>query len=65
MSYMWEAAASTQASNIITNRSDLLTVKHSIDDILQGQAQDRTRVETLAVSLKNLLSKPKPSTLKK
>ena len=29
--------ASTQASNIITNRSALLTLKSSIDDILQDQ----------------------------
>ena len=56
---------STQASSIITNRSDLLSLKCSMDEFLQGQACDRAKVETLAVTLKNLLSKPKSSTLKK
>ena len=57
--------ASTQTSSIITNRSDLLTIKHSIDDIIQGQVRDRNRIETLVTSLENLLSKHKSSTLKK
>ena len=57
--------ASTQYATIITSRADLLVLKHSIDDILQGQTRDRTRVETLAISLENLLSKPKSSILKK
>ena len=30
--------ASTQASSIITSRSDLIALKCSIDDIIQGQA---------------------------
>ena len=57
--------ASTQTSNIITSRSDLLEPKRSMDDIIQGQACDRARIETLAISLKNLLTKQKPSSLKK
>ena len=51
--------ASTQTSNIITSRSDLLALKCSIDDIIQGQARDRARIKTLAVSLENLLTKQK------
>ena len=51
------AIVSTQNSNTITNRLDLLALKHSIGDILQGQARDRARIEELAVSLENLLTK--------
>ena len=57
--------ASTQASNIINNRIDLFTLKRSIDDIIQGQVCDRNRIETIAASLENLLSKSTSSTLKK
>ena len=57
--------ASTQASNIINNRSDLFTLKQPLDNVLKGQARDRARVETLATSLENLLSKSRTSTIKK
>ena len=57
--------ASSQNSNTITSISDLLALKHSISDILQGQACDRARIEELVVPLENLLTMQKSSSSKK
>ena len=56
---------STQNSNTIISRSDLLILKHSISDILQGQACDKARIKELIVSLENLLIKQKSISSKK
>ena len=57
--------ASTQNSNIITCRSDPLALKRLMDDFLQGQAWDRAKIETLAMSLENLLTEKKSTDSKK
>ena len=57
--------ASNQNSNIIINRSDLLTIKCSMNQILEGQARDRACIEELAISLKNLLTRQRSSSFKK
>ena len=57
--------ASTQNSNTIISRLDLLVFKCLMSDILQGQARDRARIEELAVSLENLLTKQNSISSKK
>ena len=57
--------ASNHNFNTITNRSNLLAIKYSMNKILEGQACDRTRIEELAMSLENLLRRQRSSSSKK
>ena len=57
--------ASNQTSNIITNRSDMLSIKHTMNEVLEGQVSDRACIEQLAVSLENLIIRQRSSSSKK
>ena len=57
--------ASNQTSNTITSKPDLLSIKRTMNEVLEGQASDRARFEQLAVSLENLITRQRSSTSKK